>query len=152
MASTKMRVRTDTLMRRIFKAEQLDDLLRQNEDSMETGDFCSYINELCVSRCEVPERVIRRSEIDRTYGHQLFNGARHPSRDKVLQLAFGFGLTVDETQQLLRRAGKSLLYPRLKRDAVILFCLSKSMNVLEAQERLASVGLTQLGSVPKYED
>ena len=152
MATRNLRVRTETLMRRIIKADKLEDMLRSNEASMDSVDFSTYINELCAARNEVAERVIRRSEIDRTYGHQLFNGARHPSRDKVLQLAFGFGLNVEETQNLLRRAGKSLLYPRLKRDAVILFCLNKSMNVLETQERLSAVGLTQLGSMPKYED
>ena len=62
----------------------------------------------------LPAQVIERSQIERTYGHQLFNGTRRPSRDKVLQLALGLGLSVDETQRLLRAAGKSPLYPRLK--------------------------------------
>ena len=31
----------------------------------------------------VPERVIRAASIDRTYGHQIFNGTRRPSRDKA---------------------------------------------------------------------
>ena len=144
-------VRTDTLMRRIFKADRLDDVLRQNEPSMQSEAFCACLADLCREQDIVPERVIRQSEIDRSYGHQLFNGTRKPSRDKVLQLAFGFGLNVDQTQRLLRSAGKSLLYPRLKRDMVILFALNKSMNLIELQELLEHHGLTQLGGMRKYE-
>ena len=93
----------------------------------------------------LPAQVIERSQIERTYGHQLFNGTRRPSRDKVLQLALGLGLSVDETQRLLRAAGKSQLYPRLKRDAVILYALQKKLPILTVQENLTKYGLTLLG-------
>ena len=93
----------------------------------------------------VPARVIEQSQIERTYGHQLFNGTRRPSRDKVLQLAIGMGLNVEETQKLLRAAGKSPLYPRLRRDAVILFGIRKSFSIIDVQEALAKYRLTTLG-------
>ena len=134
-----IRLRTDTLMRRIFKAESVEDALRQNAPSMHSEGFCECLNKLCREQNAVPEQVIRRAQIDRSYGHQLFNGTRKPSRDKVLQLAFGFGLDVEQTQRLLRAAGKSLLYPRLRRDTVILFALGKSMSVFELQELLEQI-------------
>ena len=146
-----VRLRTDTLMRRIFRAERLEDVLRQNEASMQSEDFCACLEDLCRQKDTVPERVIRRSEIERSYGHQLFNGTRKPSRDKVLQLAFGFGLDVDQTQRLLRAAGKSLLYPRVERDMALLFALGKSMTVLQVQELLEQHGMTALGGNRRYE-
>jgi hypothetical protein len=78
------------------------------------------------------------------------NGTRQPSRDKVLQLAFGLRLTVDEAQRLLRAADKSPLYPRLKRDAVVLFALNKSLSILETQNLLSGEGLTPLGGASKH--
>ena len=96
-------------------------------------------------QCHFPLRVIEQAQIERTYGHQLFNGTRRPSRDKVLQLALGMGLNVDETQQLLRAALKSPLYPRLKRDAVVLFGLQKGLPLLAVQESLTKYGLSLLG-------
>jgi len=150
MAGTR-RVRTDTLLRRIFRAERLDDVIRQNGPSMQAEDFQTCLAGLCRELDAVPERVIRRAEIERSYGHQLFNGTRRPSRDKVLQLAFGFGLDVEQAQRLLRSAGKSPLYPRLKRDTVILFALSKSMSVIEVQGLLEEYDLTPLGGMTGYE-
>lgn len=146
-----MRLRTDTLMRRIFRANDVDEVLRQNAPAMHGEDFCECLNALCRELDAVPEQVIKRSQIDRSYGHQLFNGTRKPSRDKVLQLAFGFGLDVDQTQRLLRSAGKSPLYPRLRRDTVILFALGKSMGLFELQELLERYEMTTLGGVRKYE-
>lgn len=98
----------------------------------------------------MPERVIKAASIDRTYGHQIFNGTRRPSRDKLLQLAFGFGLKVEETQRLLRLAEKNPLYPKIKRDAAILHSLAEGKSLMETQELLQSLELTILGGDGYY--
>ena len=114
---------------------------------MQAAEFDQMIRSLCEERGLVPEQVILRAEIDRTYGHQLFSGVRRPSRDKVIQLALGMELGVEDTQKLLRAAGKSELYPRLKREAVILYCLRKGASVLDTQELLSRYGFSLLGSL-----
>ena len=140
-----VRVNTNTLMKRLFKAADLDTYLEGNESNLHSPDFYTLLKQACEKRDMLPAQVIERSQIERTYGHQLFNGTRRPSRDKVLQLALGLGLSVDETQRLLRAAGKSPLYPRLKRDAVILYGIQKKLPILAVQESLTKYGLTLLG-------
>jgi hypothetical protein len=140
---------TSTLLRRLFKAPNLERFLEGNSTEMEIPLFHIYISELCRTMGQVPERVIKMASIERTYGHQLFNGTRKPSRDKVIQLAFGFGLGVDEAQRLLKIAQKSLLYPKIKRDAVILYCLNNQKNIIETQSVLETLGLTLLGGEEK---
>jgi len=142
-----VRVNTNTLMNRLFKAADLDTYLEGNESNLQSPDFYTLLKQACEKRDMVPAQVIERSQIERTYGHQLFNGTRRPSRDKVIQLALGLGLSVDETQRLLRAAGKSQLYPRLKRDAVILYALQKKLPILTVQENLTKYGLTLLGGL-----
>jgi hypothetical protein len=139
------RINTNTLLKRLFKAEDLDSYLESNALCLGTPDFCALLKSHCERKGLLPAHVIERSQIERTYGHQLFNGTRRPSRDKVILLALGLGLDVDETQQLLRAAGKSLLYPRLKRDAVILFAVRNRLPVISVQETLTKYGLTMLG-------
>lgn len=138
-------IKTATLMHRLFKAPDITNFLTVNGDMLQMPDFYAYITKLCAEKGLVRERVIKQSQIERTYGHQLFNGRRVPSRDKVIQLAFGLGLNVDETQQLLKIAQKSALYPKLRRDAVILFCISHGLDVLDAQTLLETQRLTLLG-------
>ena len=146
------KVTTETLMQRIFKTKQLRHFLRANEMHLREEPFHAYLQRLCLEKGLVPERVILAAQIDRTYGHQLFNGTRRPSRDKVLQLALAMGLPVDETQKLLRAAGKSGLYPRIRRDAALLYCLNRSFSVSETQEILSGYEMTLLGEVRRDGD
>lgn len=108
-------------------------------------DFPVHLAELCNERGEARERIIQRAGIERSYGHQLFNGTRRPSRDKAIQLAFGFGLDLEQTQTLLEVANVGQLSPRIKRDAIILYCLLHQLELREAQNLLESFDLQLLG-------
>lgn len=142
--------RTSTLLRRLFKAPSLETFLHAHAEDLAPPPFHAHICRMCRDAGQVPEQVIRRGGIDRTYGHQLFNGTRKPSRDKVLQLAFGFGLDVEGAQELLKMARQSALYPKIKRDAAILRCLNEGRNILETQAVLQALGLTLLGGEEKH--
>lgn len=138
-------IRTSTLLRKLADTSDFTSFVKNNKNTLRDTSFSEFLSGLCADKSLVPEHIIKASQIDRTYGHQLFNGTRRPSRDKVIQLAFGFGMTVDEAQQLLRVAGKSQLYPKIKRDAAIIFCLSKGLNIFEVQNLLDSLDLSLLG-------
>ncbi len=145
-SNTAKGTQTSTLLRRIFKANNLNSFMDENERELSMSSFTEHIEKLCEERSIIRREVIERAGIERSFGYQLFRGARKPSRDNVIRLAFGFGLDVEETQSLLKTAGKATLYPRIKRDAIILFCLSHKQTILEVQDSLHSHGLTLLGS------
>lgn len=138
-------IHTSKLLQRLTKTSDFQSFIKNYENVMLETTFPAYLSELCEKKRLIPEHVIKKAQIDRTYGHQLFNGTRKPSRDKVIQLAFGFGMTVNEAQELLRIAGKNPLYPKIKRDAAVIFCLSKGVDVIETQYLLELLGLTLLG-------
>jgi transcriptional regulator with XRE-family HTH domain len=122
--------------------DALDEFMKR--DLMLTP-FHDYIMQMCADRGETREHVIKRAGINRTYGHQLFNGTRKPSRDKVIQIAIGFGLDIEQTQQLLKVAQESLLTPKVKRDAAILYCFIHHLDFSEAQKLLVSFDMAALG-------
>ncbi|MDK2982066.1 MAG: hypothetical protein PWQ55_2413 [Chloroflexota bacterium] len=140
---------TSDFLRQLVKTSDLESFIERHGDEMDPPEFHVFISELCSASGQVPEHVILRADIERTYGHQLFNGTRNPSRDKVIQLAFGLGLDVDAAQKLLLVAQFSPLYPKLKRDAAILYCLEHELDIMEVQSLLQSLGLTLLGKRPK---
>lgn len=145
MEEQRKKIRTTTLLQRLFKTPNLNCFLEENKDCMQLPPFHIYLSEWCRKEGYVPEQVIRKTTIERTYGHQIFNGSRKPSRDKVIQLAFGLGLDVTDTQKLLKVAQKSMLYPKFKRDAVILYCIQHHFSDMEAQTILQELNLTLLG-------
>ncbi len=136
---------TGALMGRLLKATNIRRFIDKNASCMRVAPFHEYIRQKCNETGAVPEQVIKRSDIERTYGHQLFRGLRAPSRDKVIQLAFGFEFGVEDTQKLLKAARKSLLYPKIKRDAAILFCINRGMSIFDAQAVLEELGISLLG-------
>ena len=140
---------TKLLLERLFRAPDVDTYLRDNAQLMEMPAFHRFICALCEELSLSRAAVITRSDIPRNYAYQLFNGIRKPSRDKVIQLAFGFELDVDSTQELLKIARQAPLYPKIPRDIVILRCLYEKRSVMEAQQELSSMGLTLLGREDK---
>ena len=139
------RISTSTLFSLLFKAPDLEQFIKYNAEEMQFQSFSEYITELCKKHGEVPERIIKRANIERSFGHQIFKGTRNPSRDTVLQLAFGFEADVDTAQELLKYARMSALYPRVKRDTAIIFCLHNHFTIVETQRVLHEMGLPLLG-------
>lgn len=145
MSAARPKDTTSTMLRRLMKTSDIKRFIEQNDDRLTAPSFTEYLADCCKKSGMLPDHIIKRTDIDRTYGHQLFNGTRAPSRDKVLQLAFGFGFGVEDTQRLLRAARKSELYPKLRRDAAIIFCLNRKKTVMETQDILDELGLPLLG-------
>ena len=136
---------TEELMRLLFMEASLDHLLTKSESSVQLPSFSDYISALCRERGEPAEHVIKRANIEKSFGHQLFTGRRKPSRDTALQLAFGFELDYQGAQALLKAARKNLLYPKVQRDMVVIYCLHHRCDVLECQVLLEQYGLPLLG-------
>lgn len=139
------RIRTSKLFRLLFKTSNLEQFMNKNATEMQLQSFSEYITGLCKKQSEVPEHIIKRANIERSFGHQLFKGSRKPSRDKVLQLAFGFDADVDTAQELLKHARMSALYPRIKRDAAIIYCLHNRFTLMETQRVLHEMELPLIG-------
>ena len=139
MAST-----TNTLLKKLVNGKSLQGVLDSEARTFAEIPLSEYLRGLREERDMVPEQVIKKAQMDRTYGHQLCNGTRNPSRDKLIQLSRGFELSLEETQTLLKKAGKSMLYPKIKRDAACIYGISHGMNVMELQELLLSVDVPLL--------
>lgn len=89
------------------------------------------LNALLTEKKLSKAEVIASSGIENHYAYQIFSGIKTPTRDKVLMLCIGFGLTVEETQKLLKVTGYAQLYSRNERDNVILFGLTKSLSIID---------------------
>jgi len=139
------RLSTEELLVLLFKTSSLPLLLEGKMSDITLPTFHEYISSLCIAQNEIPEHVIRRSGLEKSFGHQLFSGRRTPSRDTVLQLAFGFSLSVTDTQELLKIARKSPLYPRVKRDTAIIYCLYHGKSFADTQIILHDLDLPILG-------
>ena len=127
---------TDNLLKELAAAESIEDYIAQNTADFIDITLSEYLQALLDEKGMEKADVIRRAELNEIYGYQIFSGRKSPSRDKVISLAFGFGLDIQETQQLLKSCGLPFLYAKHKRDSIILFALHKGLSVVEANNLL----------------
>ena len=139
------RISTDELLKLLFKERSLEKFLQRNESAYLNTSFSEYLSSWCKAHEEVPERLIRRANLEKSFGHQLFSGKRNPSRDTVIQLAFAMNADLAQAQEMLKIARKSLLYPRIKRDTVIIYCLHNHISLVDTEIILADLNLPVLG-------
>ncbi|RGT71664.1 hypothetical protein DWX08_12415 [Ruminococcus sp. AF18-22] len=126
---------TDELLKILRSKQNFDEYLRE-EPAFYTGKMEDELAELLTKKNLKKAEIIKRSGLDRTYGYQIFSGIRKPTRDKLLALGFGMGLTVEEMQRLLKVSEYPALYVKNKRDSIILFCLDKEVSLIETNELL----------------
>lgn len=118
---------------------------RENKDYMVTDSLSSLLGRLLEQKGLKKSQVIKNAELSEVYGYQIFSGIRVPERKKLLCLAVGMGLNIDEVQQLLKFAGYPQLYVKLPFDSVVLYGLCKAMSVVQINELLYSYDLEMLG-------
>ena len=117
----------------------------ENKDYMLNQKLTELLAQLLESKGLKKSQVIQKAELSEVYGYQIFSGIRVPERKKLLCLAVGMGLNIDEAQQLLKCAGYAQLYVKLPFDSIVLYGLCKGLSVVQINELLFSYGLETLG-------
>ena len=137
-------VKTEDLKEGLIRADDLDAFLSQNNDSFDETDAQDLLRSLLERSGLSKAELARRSGVSEVYVHQLFSGIRHPSRDRLICLALGMSVTLDEMQELLRRLGHAELYAKEKRDAIIIYGISHGQSLQELTDSLFDRGAATL--------
>ena len=127
--------------------ELLDDLLNSPDPAqfmsrhkLTERSLSNYLQQLLDEKGLVRPEVVRAAGLDATYGYQIFMGQRHPKRDKLLQVTFAMGCTLQETNRALQASGNNELYCKNRRDAIIIFCLDHGYSLQQTDDELFRFG------------
>lgn len=132
-----MKKSTDELMKILNSKKSYSEFLQDEKVEFVETSIYEYLNELLEEKQLKKSEVIRRGNLDKNYAYQIFNGNKlNPSRNKVLMISIGMGLTLTETRRLLKICNQSDLYIRNARDSVIIFGIDKKMTLMEINELL----------------
>ncbi|HBM99240.1 MAG TPA: hypothetical protein DD413_07410 [Ruminococcus sp.] len=132
---------TTELLEELKNFRSFEEYQNANKDYMISkplsGYLCNIIDEKGLSKAE----VIRKSELNESYAYQLFSGLKtSPTRDKLICLSIGMNLMVDEISSLLKLAGLLPLYPRVKRDSIVIIGINNGKSIIEINEALYDQG------------
>ena len=135
---------TEILAERLINSPDIDSFLDAHKKKIDAVSFHDFLYKLVEAKGLKISECLRNSQINESYGYQLFNGKRQPSRSKVIQLALGLSLTLEETNRLLKLAEKSELYVKDQRDAVVMFALNKKWTLYDTEALLIERGLESI--------
>ncbi|MBQ9234432.1 MAG: helix-turn-helix transcriptional regulator [Lachnospiraceae bacterium] len=98
--------------------------------------FIKYFRSLPQVQKLTDSDLINLSGIEKSYYYQIFKGTRNPSRDKVLRLCIGAGLSMRETTRALELSQLAPLYPKNRRDIIISVAINQHASVLDTDTLL----------------
>ena len=127
---------TDDLRQELMESPDLDQFLTDNQEDFDGGRIGEMLNALFQKHRISEAALARLSGMSEVYLHQVFAGRRNPSRSRLLCLCFGLDATVEETQLLLKHCGHAQLYPKNRRDAIILYGLANNMDLFDINDKL----------------
>lgn len=141
-----MKKTTQELLEMMKSSKSYDEYLSNNRDELAQVlmKIDRALGVLLADKNIKKADVIAKSGLEVHYAYQIFSGAKIPTRDKVIMLCFGFPLSPDETQKLLKITGYAQLYGKDMRDNAILFGLTKGLSIVEVNGMLYELGFSLL--------
>lgn len=127
---------TDDLRQELMESDDIDSYLRENQENFTTAPIAGLLQEIYKTKNISKAALARGAGMSEVYLHQVFAGRRNPSRDRLLCLCIGFSATVEEAQRLLQYVGYAQLYPRNRRDAIVLYGLAHGQTLTKINDKL----------------
>lgn len=129
---------TEELLAELLASPSIEGFL--DENAINEVTLSEYLQQLLDKKSLKRAEVIRKANLNATFGYQVFTGARGAGRDTILQLVFAMELTLREANRLLQAAGVNGLYCKNRRDGIIIFCIEHSYSLQETDEELYRFG------------
>lgn len=127
---------TDDLRQELMDKADIDSYLKENQARFFQEDITVALNAFFEKTDLSKAALARKAGMSEVYLHQVFSGRRNPSRDRLICLCVGLGLSLEETQQLLKQATYAALYPKVKRDAIVIYGILHGFSLDEINDKL----------------
>ncbi|CEK29457.1 Helix-turn-helix domain [[Clostridium] sordellii] len=125
-----------SILKNIDDESYLDEFVKITSTNFSDLSLPSFFQNICKEKGISKSDLIKNAEIDRTYGYQILNGTKKPSRDKLLKLCISASLDIEESNKALKLGNVGQLYPKNPRDSIIIFGINKKLNLFQIDELL----------------
>lgn len=131
---------TDEMMENLLKSNNIEEYIKENREAFIDLTVSQFLSEYIKSRKLTKSHVIKNAEISEIFGFQVLSGTRNPSRNTLLSLCIAMEMTLDDVQTTLKISQFAPLYPKSKRDSIIILGITNKKNVCEINNELYDNG------------
>ncbi len=130
--------KTDNLMQKLVSCDTDRELTDYVDfiDGKYPLTLHEYIKTIIDDRNMTVADLQRASKLDRNYIYQIMDGSRQPGRDKIIAIALGAGMTLEECQRALEISREGILYPKSRRDSIIIYAVKNNLSVMDLNKLL----------------
>lgn len=136
-----MRKNTSELLNELnAQNADLSEYLETNPDNFINENIKEFWDEKIEKSGSTKSNIINKSDFSYCYFYDIINGRKIPSKDKIIRLILAMKLSFDDCQDALRISGKSALYPKIKRDSILIYSINNLLSIYEANDLLLQYG------------
>lgn len=130
--------KTDNLMQKLVSCDTDSELTDYVDfiDGKYPLTLHEYLKTIIDARNMTVADLQRASKLDRNYIYQIMDGSRQPGRDKIIAIALGAGMTLEECQRALEISREGILYPKSRRDSIIIYAIKNNLSVMDLNKLL----------------
>ncbi len=134
---------TEDLLNELKNAKDIKSFLDSHENEFLKETPVSFLNYIIESKNLTVAKVAAASGAGE-YVYKIFNSTRKPSRNILIAIALGMGISLEEAQLLLRISKLAILDSRDKRDSVIIYGLANQLSMFEVDDLLSQNGFVTI--------
>lgn len=123
----------------VLRSADVQDIPRYSRDYLQgrVPTFAAYMDERIAAKGLKRQDIFQRADLPQKYGYKLLTGESHTrDRDKLLRLFFAMELTYAQVRRALALYGMPALYPKHKRDAILIIAFNRGYTGVDEVDRL----------------
>ena len=98
--------------------------------------FTDYLYKVMDEKNMTFKQLSVMTNISLSHIYQISSGQKGAGRDNAVLMAIAMGLDLEQTQKFLKLSHNGMLYPKVKRDAILMCCIECGMTVEETDNKL----------------
>lgn len=131
---------TGLLLTELMSSPNLEQFFSHNSDAFSGPAPGEAISALIESSGLSKAELARRAGTSDVYLYQVTSGMRSPSREKVLAICISTKASLEDIQAILKKCSLAELYPKNRRDAIIIKGITSGKTVKEINAYLLKEG------------
>lgn len=110
--------------------------LKENENSFIQNDLSEFWNEVVETSGMTKTDICNKADVAWTYLYGIMKGEKIPARDTVVRLFIAMQAGYEKCQQALRLYNWAQLYPKNKRDSILIYALTHDLSLYMTEDLL----------------
>lgn len=125
-----MNKKTEDLMEQLkLENSTYEEYLYNNENCFLNTDISQFWKKVIAESNMKKNDIINKADIGYTFFYDIIKGKKHPSRDMLIKILFVMGCDTDIFQEALRIYEWAALYPKIRRDSILIYAINHNYSL-----------------------